>query len=130
MEEGMSALHPHMLVTILPCTDIGASTAFYARLGLAVVSDHGRYRLLADGKGWHLHLSAEVPPGWIVPGHNPNGIYLYTREVDALAESVADLIAAGLGQGPTHRPWGMYEFALPDPDGTLVRIGWPSALLG
>jgi hypothetical protein len=23
----------------------------------------------------------------------------------------------------------MYEFALSDPDGTLVRIGWPSRLM-
>ena len=29
---------------------------------------------------------------------------------------------------PTHKPWGMYEFALSDPDDTLVRVGWPSRL--
>jgi hypothetical protein len=22
-----------------------------------------------------------------------------------------------------HKPWGMYEFTLSDPDGTLVRVG-------
>jgi hypothetical protein len=27
---------------------------------------------------------------------------------------------------PEDKPWGMYEFAIPDPDETLVRIGWPS----
>jgi hypothetical protein len=31
--------------------------------------------------------------------------------------------------GPEDKPWGMYEFSLSDPDGTLVRIGWPSRLL-
>jgi len=25
-------------------------------------------------------------------------------------------------------PWGMYEFAVSDPDETLVRVGWPSRL--
>jgi hypothetical protein len=30
--------------------------------------------------------------------------------------------------GPEHRPRGMYEFALSDPDETLVRVGWPSKL--
>ena len=33
-------------------------------------------------------------------------------------------------KAPTHKPWGMYEFALSDPDETLVRIGWPSGLIG
>lgn len=115
--------HPHTLVAIVPCTDIDASTAFYTRLGLAVLSDHGRYRILGDGKGWLLHLSAEAPEGWVVPGRNPNGLYLYSKDVDALAAGVRDLLE---GYGPAHKPWGMYEFALSDPDGTLVRIGWPS----
>ncbi|MFN7606364.1 MAG: glyoxalase, partial [Hyphomonadaceae bacterium] len=29
-----------------------------------------------------------------------------------------------------HRDWGMYEFAVGAPDGLLVRIGWPSSLVG
>ena len=32
-------------------------------------------------------------------------------------------------QGPEHKPWGMYEFSLSDPDETLVRVGWPSRLM-
>ncbi len=116
----------HSVVAILPCNDIEVSAAFYARLGLAVVSDHGRYKLLSDGKGWQLHLSAEAPEGWVVPGRNPNGLYLYVEDVDGLAARVADLIIGG--RGPEHKPWGMYEFALSDPDGTLVRIGWPTRL--
>jgi hypothetical protein len=30
------------------------------------------------------------------------------------------------GRTPEDKPWGMIEFALSDPDETLVRIGWPS----
>lgn len=117
------AEQPHNLVAILPCNDMEASTRFYARLGLEVLSDYGTYRILCDGKGWFLHLSAEAPKGWVVPGRNPNGLYLYLEDVDGLAAKVSDLI---LGNGgPEHKPWGMYEFALSDPDGTLVRIGWP-----
>lgn len=115
--------HPHTLVAIVPCNDIEASTAFYARLGLAVLSDYGSYRILGDGKGWLLHLSAESPKGWVVPGRNPNGLYLYTEDVDGLAGRIADLLPGG---GPTHKSWGMYELSVSDPDGTLVRIGWPS----
>jgi hypothetical protein len=46
--------------------------------------------------------------------------------------STAFYVRLGLltaGVGPEHKPWGMYEFALSDPDGTLVRIGWPSRLI-
>ena len=117
---------PHSIVAILPCNDMEASTAFYRRLGLGVLSDHGTYRILGDGKGWFLHLSSEAPKGWVVRGRNPNGLYLYLEDVDGLAAKVSDLI---LGKGkPEEKPWGMYEFALSDPDETLVRIGWPSEL--
>jgi len=116
----------HCIPAIVPCNDIEASTKFYCRLGLSVESDHRRYRILSDGNGWLLHLSSESPEGWVVSGQNPNGIYLYVEDVDALATRVSDLIA---GAGPEHKPWGMYEFALSDPDGTLVRAGWPSRFI-
>ena len=112
----------HCIVAIVPCTDIEASTRFYARLGFIVHADFGRYRILTDRKGWLLHLSSESPK-LLVPGQNPNGLYLYLEDVDNLAAQVSDLF---IGAGPEHKPWGMYEFALSDPDGTLVRIGWPS----
>jgi catechol 2,3-dioxygenase-like lactoylglutathione lyase family enzyme len=118
--------HPHALVAILPCNDIAASAAFYARLGLELLSDYGSYKILGDGKGWVLHLTNEAPKGWVVPGRNPNGLYLYTDEVDGIFARCPDLFPGG---GPTHKPWGMYEVSVSDPDGTLVRIGWPSELL-
>jgi hypothetical protein len=34
-----------------------------------------------------------------------------------------------LGQ-PEDKPWGTHEFALSDPDETLVRVGWPTKLRG
>jgi hypothetical protein len=122
----MSEQPRHCIAAIVPCNDIEVSTAFYRRLGLSVFSDHGRYRLLSDNKGWLLHLSSETPAGWVVRGRNPNGLYLYLAEVESLAKSLSDLLE---GRGPEHKPWGMYEFALSDPDGTLVRIGWPSRLM-
>jgi len=116
----------HCIVSILPCKDIEASTRFYGRLGLVVHADFARYRILTDGKGWLLHLSSEFPEGWLTPGRNPNGLYLYLQDVDDLAAQVGDLSNVA---GPEHKPWGMYEFALSDPDGTLVRVGWPSRLI-
>jgi catechol 2,3-dioxygenase-like lactoylglutathione lyase family enzyme len=77
----MSDQPRHCIVAIVPCNDIEACTAFYIRLGLSVHSDHGRYRILIDGKGWILHLSGESPEGRqkVVPGRNPTGVYIYLR---------------------------------------------------
>ena len=118
------------LVAILPCNDLDASERFYARLRFKRPPDytvHGKddYRILSNGRGGHLHLNRAVE-GWVVPGRNPFGLYLYVDNVDEVAAA-----AAGDGKlsDPEHKPWGMYEFALSDPDGTLVRVGWPSSLV-
>ncbi len=124
----------HALTAILPCNDLDASEAFYNRLGFnrpdadrpADPADDG-YRILADGKGGHLHLT-EAVEGWLVPGRNPFGLYLLAESVDELAARFkGELIEKG-GR-PEHKPWGMYEFSLSDPDETLVRVGWPSRLM-
>ena len=109
----------HRITAILPCRDLTASTAFYQRLGLTLDSDWGHYRILSDGKGWHLHLRHE--PTTPQAPDNPFGLYLYAEDVDAIADRVRDQI---IEPGAPHlKPWGMYEFAVSDPDGTLVRVG-------
>ncbi|ATY32858.1 VOC family protein [Sphingomonas psychrotolerans] len=110
----------HRVVAILPSDDLDASERFYQRLGFEVVSDHGHYRILADGRGWHLHLNRMK--GWPAKlEDNPFGLYLYVEDVDAVAERVRELI---IEPGAPHRkPWGTYEFAVSDPSGTLVRVG-------
>jgi predicted lactoylglutathione lyase len=123
----------HRLTAILPCNDLDASEAFYRRLGFTRAGEDGSataeaddaYRILADRQGGHLHLTRAVN-GWLVAGRNPFGVYLYTEEVDRLAQAFAGEVIEK--HGPEHKPWGMYEFALSDPDGTLVRIGWPTRL--
>jgi catechol 2,3-dioxygenase-like lactoylglutathione lyase family enzyme len=119
------------LTAILPCNDLDASEAFYNRLGfhqpLESAGKYEEYRMLSDGKGGEIHLQPAVE-GWLVPGRNPFGLYLYTEEVDALATIFGNAIIEK-EKKPTHKPWGMYEFALSDPDQTLVRVGWPSRLV-
>ncbi len=123
---------PHTLTAILPCNDLGVSEAFYNRLGFSRPKLEGAkpdwydtYCILSDGKGAVIHLTKAVE-GWLIPGRNPFGLYLYSEDVDALA---AAFVGETIGKnGPEHKPWGMYEFALSDPDETLVRIGWPSRL--
>lgn len=122
----------HRLTAILPCNDLDASEAFYRRLGFArpdadrpPPGEDDGYRILADGKGGHLHLTGAVS-GWLIPGQNPFALYLYTEDVDGLAAGFrGETIERG---GPEDKPWGMYEFSLSDPDQTLVRVGWPTRL--
>ena len=115
------------LVTILPCNDLDASERFYNRLGFARRAESGDpdYRILSNRATAHLHLT-RAKKGWLVPGRNPFGLYLYLEDVDGLAAALQDLRSGR--RGPENKPWGMYEFAIPGPDEELVRIGWPSRL--
>jgi catechol 2,3-dioxygenase-like lactoylglutathione lyase family enzyme len=123
-----------VLTAILPCNDLDASERFYGRLGFTR-SDLGRsppgepdtYRLLSNGSCGYLHLTDAVE-GWLVPGRNPFGLYLQLEDVDALAAEFRDEIIGKTA--PEDKPWGMYEFAVSDPDQTLVRVGWPTRLRG
>src|SRR5215471_17571247 len=97
--------HAHSLTAILPCNNLPASEAFYAKVGFIRKGGDDNYRILSDGKGGELHLVSAVE-GWLVPGRNPFGLYLYTEAVDEMADSLADL----LQRRPEVKPWGMYEF--------------------
>ncbi len=126
-----SATPSGVLTAILPCNNLDVSERFYNRLGFArpdterpASREADTYRILSNGKGGYLHLTDAVE-GWLVPGRNPFGLYLYLEDVDALATEFEDEI---LKSGPEDKPWGMYEFALSDPDETLVRVGWPTRL--
>jgi catechol 2,3-dioxygenase-like lactoylglutathione lyase family enzyme len=123
----------HALTAILPCNNLDATEAFYNRLGFTRPSEDRPanpaddfYRILSDGKGGHLHLNNAVE-GWVIPDRNSFGLYLYAENVDELAGRFSGEIL-GKTKAPEDKPWGMYEFALSDPDGTLVRIGWPTRL--
>jgi catechol 2,3-dioxygenase-like lactoylglutathione lyase family enzyme len=122
----MNASPSGFLVAILPCIDLDASERFYNRLGFArsdsqrpVTGETDTYRMLSNDKGGYLHLTDAVE-GWLVPGRNPFGLYFYLEDVDALAREFE--------RQPEDKPWGMYEFAISDPDETLVRVGWPTRL--
>lgn len=121
---------PGSLTTILPSNDLDRSERFYNRLGFtrsadAISAEHDDYRILSNREGASLHLTPAVE-GWLVPGRNPFGLYFYTDRVDHFAAVFRDEILER--NGPENKPWGMYEFALSDPDETLVRIGWPTRL--
>lgn len=120
------------LTAIVPCSNLDLSEAFYSRLGFvrwdnggAVLTGDDEYRILHDGNGGSLHLR-KVEHGWLVPGRNPFALYYYSSDVDELAVAFRSEIVGK--PDPEIKPWGMYEFAISDPDATLIRIGRPALL--
>ena len=109
----------HSAVAIVPSEDLDRSQAFYEQLGFELTSDYPMqgYRILHDAKGASVHLS-RVDPGWVDPERNSHGLYFYAENIDALAEA--------FDRRPETKPWGLREFAVSDPSGLLVRIGWPA----
>jgi len=106
-------------VPIIPCDDLDESQLFYERLGFALTAEyvvHG-YRILHRPDGASVHLT-RTDPACLDPERNAYGIYLYSADVDELA--------AAFGCSAESRPWGLREFGVADPSGTLVRIGWQS----
>ena len=112
---------------IVPCNDLSVAKAFWARMGFEIASDYGEYVIVA-GRGCEVHLTP-VGGDWAVQANNPFGIFIRTPQVDEVAARVDDLIIRP-GGVLRHREWGMYEFGLNGPDGMLVRVGWPSRLIG
>src|SRR5262249_25728841 len=53
----------HSLTAILPCNDLDASEAFYARLGFTHREGDDGYRMLSNGRGGELHLNADSSNG-------------------------------------------------------------------
>lgn len=109
----------HSLVPIIPCNDLDESQAFYERLGFLLESDFPAqgYRILRDSEGTDVHLTF-TDPGWVIPERNAYGVYFYAENVGELAEE--------FGCKAETKPWGLHEFAVPDPSGTQVRVGWPA----
>ncbi len=110
----------HRAVAIVASSDLDASQAFYARLGFGVEADypHHGYRILADAGGASVHLT-RVEAGAVDPERNAFGVYFYSADVRALG--------AAMGCDCEEKAWGLVEFAVSDPDGTLVRVGWPTS---
>jgi hypothetical protein len=81
------------------------------------------------GWGCEVHLTQAGVGPWRVPWENsPFSVFNRTRDVDAIAARVEDLIIRPGGVLP-HREWGLYEVGICGPDGMLVGIGWPSKLI-
>lgn len=110
------------VTAILPCSDIATTRAFFEKLDFSQVRSFDNYSILQNAEGAEIHLRT-VEKGWLIPERNPFGIYVYAENVDDLATRFTGKLL-GKQTKPESKPWGMYEFALSDPDGTLIRVGW------
>lgn len=113
---------------IVPSNDLAGAIPFWERLGFARTGGDSQY-VIMTGWGCEVHLTQAGDGPWAVPEeHNPFGVFIRTPDVDAIAALVDDLIIRP-GGILRHREWGLYECGLSSPDGMLIRIGWPSALI-
>jgi hypothetical protein len=113
---------------IVPSNDLKSAILFWERLGFARTGGEGDY-VIVTGWGCEVHLTQAGDGPWRVPEANPFGVFIRTPDVDAIAARVDDLIIRP-GGVLRHREWGIYEVGISGPDGLLVRIGWPSSLMG
>ena len=115
-------------VPVLPSRDLGATLAFYERLGF---EERGapwqQWDYLIVGRGTvALHFYADPS---VDPLTTSAGCYVYVVDADALH---AEWDAAGVPTDPatgsrlmppTDTGYGLREFALVDPSGNLLRVG-------
>lgn len=113
-------------IPILPSGDLDRTTAFYDALGFTV---RGRYPaphdyLILRRGDVELHF-VQLPD--VVPEQSIAACYLRVDDATAVhtAFSRATLPSQGIPRlSPLEdKPWGMREFHVVDPDGTLLRVG-------
>ena len=105
---------------ILPVRDMAASMAFYQRLGFQCepYEDGSEYAFLFMDD-LTLHLTHVISPDF---GFNPSGVYLSMDDVDLYFAQITAAEVSTLTE-PMDMPWRMREFAVSDPDNTLLRFG-------
>ena len=114
---------------ILPARDFETTTRFYGKLGFVFASQYqppDAYLILRRAS-IELHF---FPHFELDPASSYAGCYIRVGDVEAWFEAAARMGLANKGIPRLiplqDRPWGMREFAIIDPDGSLLRIGAPS----
>ncbi len=99
------------------------SVEFYQKLGFVCepYEDGSHYAFLSRD-GQELHLGLMEAPEFTF---NAMGVYFVVADADDFYD---EALPAGISclSEPEEKPWRMREFAISDPDGTLLRFGQPS----
>jgi catechol 2,3-dioxygenase-like lactoylglutathione lyase family enzyme len=124
-----AAFSAEQVAPILPSRSFEATARFYEALGFAVVSQYqppDAYLILRRGE-IELHF---FPHFDLDPAASYAGCYIRVQDVETWFEAAqgVGLPRAGIPRllPLQDRPWGMREFAVIDPDGSLLRVGTPS----
>lgn len=113
-------------IPILPCRDLDETVAFYGSLGFVLEFEQTEPDVYAILRLEEAEIHFFGYPG-LDPAESYAGCYLRVSDADALygAWSLRGLPSQGFPRlGPiADRPWGLREFHLLDPNGSLIRIG-------
>lgn len=116
-------MHLEKLSPILPARDIGATEAFWARLGFVTLYKDAEY-LLQKREEAEVHFFRHPR---LAPEENDHGAYLRPSDIDALDREWACVGLPDSGiprlERAADKPWGMRELALLDLNGNLIRAG-------
>lgn len=120
----MSQPPEHRAVPILPAKDLATTHAFYEALGFAQVGGTYDHYLMVMRGAWELHFF--LHPELDVTT-NVGAAYLRSTRVAALHDEWSKLELPTDGQPRYHpaeaKEWGMFELAVIDPNGNLLRVG-------
>lgn len=113
-----------MITTIipkLPFIDKQKTITFYAKLGFSILSDYGDYLLLKNDKV-ELHFFS-FPT--LIPEKSDFMIYLKVdTAIEKLYQEVQSKAIKIHPNGTLEtKPWNQKEFAIIDPNGTLLTFG-------
>lgn len=111
-------------IPILPSRSLTDTLAFFRRLGFdGGIHPFGDYAILTRGT-LELHFFTHRD---LRPAESSAMCYIRVSDVESIyrAFAVAQLPRKGIPRMDVlaDKPWGMREFAIVDPDGTLLRIG-------
>jgi predicted enzyme related to lactoylglutathione lyase len=111
------------IAPVIPVRDLDAALARYAVLGFSAEPYAGgeRYGFVARG-GIHLHLNERHEHD---AGSTSTHVYLYVSDADALHAEWAAAGSVGELSPLYDTEYGLREFSLIDPEGTLHRVGSP-----
>ena len=123
-------MNPGIAIPILPARDLIETRRFYERLNFEVVGwwpdTFGGYAILTRGDlAMHFFHYPDLSPL-----ETYAQCYWRVADVEALYTEVQALGLPKVGEPRVTpleaKPWGMWEFAIIDPNGTLVRVGQPT----
>ncbi len=109
------------IISKLPFIDRTETINYYGALNFVLTADYGDYLILNQGE-MEIHFF-HFPS--LVPAKSDFMIYLRVdTDIDGLYQTYMD---AGISIHPNaplgDKPWGQREFALIDPNGTLLTFG-------